>query len=309
MQDSVVAHNLIHDIAYCGLVEGGNESPMKLAKNNIVEYNHIYRTMQVPADGAGLYTSFPHLGSNSIIRANLIQDGTEHWAAAGLYLDLNCYGVIFDHNVVYGKHYAVMNVHSKEEFTANTWAGNLLLPNKNEKPPEEFIEVMQACAGLEPAYRKALQGTDPQPCEIHVLEGSDATRRAAYLNSARNETWEIQVQEGGTTWQYNLPEQGRGVLYRANPEQKEEGKIVVLKLRKLDPAARYALKAYSGRIEPAQAYNGGVGKMQVPMVQKIGPAPDLGLPDTMTGRELMEKGLTLKDATGVIWVAYRKAQP
>jgi hypothetical protein len=44
------------------------------------------------------------------------------------------------------------------------------------------------------------------------------------------------------------------------------------------------------------------------MAHKIGPAPDLAFPESATGRELMEKGLTLKDAVGVIWVAYRKAQ-
>ena len=42
------------------------------------------------------------------------------------------------------------------------------------------------------------------------------------------------------------------------------------------------------------------------MVQKIGPASDLGLPEVVTGRELMEKGLALKDGGRVIWVAYRR---
>ncbi|MEI6972508.1 MAG: right-handed parallel beta-helix repeat-containing protein, partial [bacterium] len=302
-QEAVIAHNLIHDTAYAGFVMAGNEDPaFPFARDSLIEYNHIHHTMKAVGDGAGFYISSPFAGGRTRARGNLIHDGTEHWAAGGLYLDLKCSGVTFDHNVVYGKQYTTL-ICDKADLTTNTWTGNLLLSNKDEAPPEEFIEVMRACAGLEPAYRKALQGTDPQPCEVHVLEGSDATRRVTFLNTARNEPWEIQTAEGGTTWQFDLSKEGRGVVYRMNPHA-TEGKTLALKLQKLDPAARYALKAYSARIEPTLVCIAD-RKIQAPMVQKIGPAPDLGLPEVMTGRELMEKGLTLKDGMGVVWVAYQ----
>ena len=45
-QNTVIAHNLIHDIAYSGIVSNGNEAPGSYAGNNTVEYNHIYNVMQ-----------------------------------------------------------------------------------------------------------------------------------------------------------------------------------------------------------------------------------------------------------------------
>lgn len=44
--------------------------------------------------------------------------------------------------------------------------------------------------------------------------------------------------------------------------------------------------------EPTRAV--GLGRLFFPMVKNIGPASDLGLPDSATGRELMENGLTVK---------------
>jgi len=45
------------------------------------------------------------------------------------------------------------------------------------------------------------------------------------------------------------------------------------------------------------------------MVHEIELASDLGLPESVTGRELMENGVTLKDGSVAVWVAYRKAKP
>jgi hypothetical protein len=39
----------------------------------------------------------------------------------------------------------------------------------------------------------------------------------------------------------------------------------------------------------------------------IVPMSDLAVPATLSGRDLLDKGLTLKNGPGVIWITYRKA--
>src|SRR5208283_3237677 len=114
-QEALVAHNLVHDTAYAGIVLSGNETPLKLARNNTVEFNHIHHAMQVAVDGAGIYVSFPHEGWGAALRGNLIHDlvrnpfnprGAGGWDAAGIYLDgvrpdLGCKTYRVEDNVVY----------------------------------------------------------------------------------------------------------------------------------------------------------------------------------------------------------------
>ena len=74
-QEAVVAHNLIHDVAYAGIVLSGNEAPgPPFARNNTVEYNHIHDVMKVAVDGAGIYVSFPQADRGAVIRGNWIHD-------------------------------------------------------------------------------------------------------------------------------------------------------------------------------------------------------------------------------------------
>ena len=116
-QDALVAHNLIHDVAYAGIVLSGNEAPgPPFARNNTVEYNHIHDVMKVAVDGAGIYVSFPQADRGAAIRGNWIHDLRRNpdnprdagpWSAAGIYLDgvradLGCRGYQFEKNVVYG---------------------------------------------------------------------------------------------------------------------------------------------------------------------------------------------------------------
>ena len=74
--ESTIAHNLIHDTAYCGLVVIGNvpNNDPQLARDNTIEYNHIYNAMKVCTDGAGIYVMLPQAGRGAAIRGNLIQD-------------------------------------------------------------------------------------------------------------------------------------------------------------------------------------------------------------------------------------------
>jgi hypothetical protein len=57
-KNSTIAHNLIHDTGYFGIGFAGSQDPkIPFARNNSVEFNHIYNAMQVTFDGAGLYST------------------------------------------------------------------------------------------------------------------------------------------------------------------------------------------------------------------------------------------------------------
>ena len=106
----------------------------------------------------------------------------------------------------------------------NTWYDNLF--QKDGTPPEEFIEVMKAYTGLEPAYRKAILNTEPQLC-----------RRYALGETADTAPW--------SAYQYDLPKEGRGVVQIVlRSGSKEE--TVRLKLHDVEAGASYSFKKYSG---------------------------------------------------------------
>lgn len=179
MQDSVIAHNLIHDISYAGIVLSGNETPepdyAKFAKSATVEYNHIHDVMRVAVDGAGIYASFPHAGSGAAIRGNLIHDLRPNrsnpreagpWSAAGIYLDgvrppLGCRDYRIEDNVVYKTTAPLF-------FCACGAEGNHILNNvfmTDGVPAKEVLEAARSRAGLEPAYRRALLGAKGGACD------------------------------------------------------------------------------------------------------------------------------------------------
>ena len=58
-----MAHNLIHDTADPQSQRAGDcPGQPPFTRNNTIEFNHIYNTMQVTADGAGMYVTYGHGG-------------------------------------------------------------------------------------------------------------------------------------------------------------------------------------------------------------------------------------------------------
>ena len=164
-QEAMVAHNLVHDISYAGIVLGGNETPLKFARNNTVEFNHIHHVMKVAVDGAGIYVSFPHEGWGALLRGNLIHDvqcnpfnPRTGGYCFGLYLDgvrpdLGCKTYRVEGNVIFG------NANGPLFFCqcgkeGNTWIDNVF--QEKGVPPRETLQAIQSKAGLEPAYRQKL---------------------------------------------------------------------------------------------------------------------------------------------------------
>ena len=158
-------------------------------------------------------------------------------------------------------------------------------------PPAEFLEAMQYYAGLESTYRKRLQGIDGNHCELHILED-------------------------GLTWQLDFPELGRGVVYRidATAGKSLEGTNVKgpgpIKLRGLVPTASYQLNLNVGPIQ-MRPTDSSVGNFTsgplFPMVHDVEPLKTSSIPESVTGRDLIENGFMIPiDGPRAYWIAYQR---
>ncbi len=192
-QEAVVAHNLIHDIAYCGIVLSGNSTPLKLARNNTVEYNHIHDVLQTAVDGGGIYLSFPHEGWGAVIRGNFVHDigysrdgtangnadqGLKRW---GLALDdvtpeLRLKNYQFVSNVICDVSGGAVTAVYEPHKTNLTWIGNTFTDGS---VPRELFDAMQTRAGLEPAYRRLA----PSSVDVKgvMKEGKEKVLRADHF--------------------------------------------------------------------------------------------------------------------------------
>ena len=157
-QEAVVARNLIHDVAYSGIVLSGNEAPgPPFARNNTVEDNHIHDVMKVAVDGAGIYVSFPQAGWGAVIRGNWIHDLRRNpantrdagpWSAPGIYLDgvrpdLGCRNYRFEKNVVYRTENPLFLCQCTRE--GNTWQDNVFLGQA--EPASDVLRAVRTRAG------------------------------------------------------------------------------------------------------------------------------------------------------------------
>ena len=286
-QDSVVAHNLIHDTAYFGIGVAGSQDPkVPFARNNTIEYNHIYNAMQVTVDGAGMYVTFAQADRGCLIRGNLLHDIVPNrfnsravgpYSATGIYLDGSNSGCCYENNVVYQATSALF-VNGRGQVT---WRDNLF--QKSGTPPREFIEAMQAYAGLTPAYRRALLKTESPTCNYYPL-----TDRSPAAN-----VW--------AAYQFDRPQSGAGVVtvFRRAGSEDESAR---LKLRGLDAAVTYAFKVWLGAIERGEP------ELLAGVQALPGAAPVLGEDDLrMSGRRLLEEGLLVRlpERPQVAWITYQ----
>lgn len=310
-QDAVVSHNLIHDTAYIGLCIAGSQDPkLPFARNNVVEHNHVHDAMKVTTDGAGMYVTFGQLDQGCLIRANLIHDTRgnpvgrleqnlgEHPPSAGLYLDGDSYGGHYQDNVLYRNFAAgpiIFNSATAEQ--DNTWMGNLF--QKEGTLPQEFIAAMEAYTGLEPDYQRSVLKKESNPCRYFPL-----------IASAGN--------EGVAANQFDLPSQERGVVAIAFRKEGAGG-AEILRLRGLDSSAEYEMKSYTADMarKPVWARFDRFGPETMVMLSDAVSVPlsEAGLSlkegkTSMSGRELMERGLSTKpDQTPkVVWIAYQRSK-
>ncbi len=100
-----IAHNLIHDMPYCG-VRGGDWG---LRLDEVIEFNHIHHVMNMLNDGACVF----NCGIGSIIRNNVVHDSygfdDQGW---GLYLDEFRTDVIMTKNISYNTRSGGLHLHN-----------------------------------------------------------------------------------------------------------------------------------------------------------------------------------------------------
>ncbi len=103
-----IAHNHIHDFYYTGISIGWtNGYGPSLAKDNIVEFNHIHHIgLRTDGDGpllndkGGIYTFGVQPGT--VIRSNLIHDiQAFNYGGWGIYLDEGSSQIVIENNLVY----------------------------------------------------------------------------------------------------------------------------------------------------------------------------------------------------------------
>jgi hypothetical protein len=307
-QDTVVAHNLVHDTAYIGMCVAGSQDPkLPFARNNVIEHNHVHDAMKVTTDGAGLYVTFAQWDRGCIVRNNLIHDTRgnpvgrleqnlgEHPPSGGLYLDGDSSGGHYENNVLYRNFAAgpiIFNSRTAEQ--DNTWLDNLF--QRDGTLPQEFIEAMEAHAGLEPAYQRSVLRKESTPCNYSSL-----------VDSAAN--------KGMAAYQFDLPSRSRGII-EIICRQDGSGASEILKLRGLDGSAKYELKSYAGALarKPVWGMHDRQGPETMVMVSDGAAVPlseaGLSVADgkTIAGRQLTEQGLAIKLPTSpqVVWIAYQR---
>ena len=225
-EDTVIAHNVIHDTAYSGLVISGNEdASLPFAKNNLVEYNDVHDVMKVTTDGAGLYISCPFAGWGVVLRGNVLHDNSASpcslrepgpWSAPGMYMDGGvgpARNYAFIHNFIFRSTQSPIFLFAcgKE---GNRFVDNVFLTAGS--PPAVLAEALRARCGIEPAYRRSLLKTDAPQCNYYPLTG-DSSSPAAWA-----------------AYQLDMPLGGKGVVevFRRG-DAKEASRRV--KPRGLDP--------------------------------------------------------------------------
>jgi hypothetical protein len=130
---NTIAHNEIHDTPYSGISCGWTWGfGPTAARDNIVEYNHIYNIGRgLMSDMGGIYILGTQPGTE--VRNNLIHDihrysGKAGYGGWGIYLDSATSQVRVEKNVIYGTDDAAIHHNQGQE---NTIVNNILALGKN----------------------------------------------------------------------------------------------------------------------------------------------------------------------------------
>jgi hypothetical protein len=291
---AVVAHNLIHDTAYFGIGVAGSQDPkVTFDGDNVIEYNLIHDTMRTTIDGAGIYVTFPQHGQGTHLRGNVIYDTHgnpyhknwgQHPPSAGLYLDGNSQGGIYEYNVLYRNFAAGPLIFDYPDARKkNHWIDNIFATDS--LPPAEFLDALEAFAGLELVYQTKLLKTKARLCVFHVLDEPSSQGRLSAI-------------------QFDFPVENRGVIEVFVGHGKHHG-VARFKLRGLDGASAYELHAFSSLLAPQKVW----GPDKMPMIGTVAPVDlaALNIASRISGQDLIEKGLALKPGKSpqVIWIFYQ----
>lgn len=102
---TTVAHNLVHDLPYTGISVGWEWSTRPTpCRENVVEFNHVYKVMNRLCDGGCIYTLGWQPGT--VIRGNHLHGVHRSQFAQGapnngMFIDEGSKGFLFEKNVIY----------------------------------------------------------------------------------------------------------------------------------------------------------------------------------------------------------------
>ncbi len=141
--DTVVAHNLVHDMPYTGMSIGFRWSQEPSTQTRcIVENNHIHDVMKLLADGGGIYTLGVQPGT--VLRGNRIYDVHRSGFAQGgapnngFFVDESSTGFLFERNLVYRTSGEPVRFNRCAQ-DWHTWKDNLLGWDEKESPEAAAI--------------------------------------------------------------------------------------------------------------------------------------------------------------------------
>jgi len=156
-RETVVAHNLVHDLPYTGISVGWEWSDRPTpCEKNLIEFNHIYDVMNRLCDGGGIYTL--GLQPGTVIRGNHIHDVHRSAYAQGapnngMFIDQGSKGYLFQENVIYSTAAELVRFNQCEQ-AWHTWRDNHFgEPAAVKQSGKEII----AQAGPQPPYRERFQ--------------------------------------------------------------------------------------------------------------------------------------------------------
>lgn len=156
-QQTVIDHNLVHDLPYTGISIGFRwDTTATSMRGCRVESNHIHDVMKLLADGGGIYTLGFQPGT--VLAANLIHDVHRspytHGGAPnnGIFFDQGSKGYTIERNIIY--HTAEEPIRFNENIKEwHTWKDNAF----GIKPADPgFPRQAAERAGIEAEYRDIL---------------------------------------------------------------------------------------------------------------------------------------------------------
>lgn len=141
VEDTLFAHNDIHDMPYSGISIGFAWNDLLTSqKRCTVEYNKIQNVMQLLYDGGGIYTLGYQPGT--VIRNNYIEDVP---GGHGIYTDEGSSHILFENNIVnragvygYQHHYGHHNIFRNNIICSP--GKYAIMRCRNDKEPSFFLE-------------------------------------------------------------------------------------------------------------------------------------------------------------------------
>ena len=176
--NNLVAHNDIRDFYQIGISVGWTWGYGKsLARNNVIEYNHIHKIGQGwSSDLGGIYSLGPQPGT--VLRNNLIHDiECADYIGRGIYLDEGSTSVVVENNILYntstggfGLNYGRSNIIRNNIFAFGKQAQIEPAGNMQKAPPGSSYTLERNIFYYRSSENLLLNPWEPRPSDKFTLD-------------------------------------------------------------------------------------------------------------------------------------------